>query len=220
MHCFDFTPTLSKRIVSVITIDRAEDAEPLAQALLDGGLDAMEVTFRTEAAPEAIRRIKAAFPKVHLGAGTLLTGEQVVKALGAGATFGLAPGLNPEIVRFAHERGMGFIPGVMTPTDVEIALSLGCMVQKFFPADVAGGVKMLKTLSGPYGHTGVKFIPLGGVSASTMRDYLDAPGVAAVGGSWIADRNLIKAGDWSGITALAKKAVGIAMGGEAEEPVE
>ena len=220
MHCFDFTPTLSKRIVSVITIDRAEDAEPLAQALLDGGLDAMEVTFRTEAAPEAIRRIKAAFPKVHLGAGTLLTGEQVVKALGAGATFGLAPGLNPEIVRFAHERGMGFIPGVMTPTDVEIALSLGCMVQKFFPADVAGGVKMLKTLSGPYGHTGVKFIPLGGVSASTMRDYLDAPGVAAVGGSWIADRNLIKAGDWSGITALAKKAVGIAMGGEAEEPLE
>jgi len=220
MHCFDFTPTLSKRIVSVITIDRAEDAEPLAQALLDGGLDAMEVTFRTEAAPEAIRRIKAAFPKVHLGAGTLLTGEQVVKALGAGATFGLAPGLNPEIVRFAHERGMGFIPGVMTPTDVEIALSLGCMVQKFFPADVAGGVKMLKTLSGPYGHTGVKFIPLGGVSASTMRDYLDAPGVAAVGGSWIADRNLIKAGDWSGITALAKKAVVIAMGGEAEEPVE
>jgi len=220
MHSFDFTPTLSKRIVSVITIDRAEDAEPLAQALLDGGLDAMEVTFRTEAAPEAIRRIKAAFPKVHLGAGTLLTGEQVVKALGAGATFGLAPGLNPEIVRFAHERGMGFIPGVMTPTDVEIALSLGCMVQKFFPADVAGGVKMLKTLSGPYGHTGVKFIPLGGVSASTMRDYLDAPGVAAVGGSWIADRNLIKAGDWSGITALAKKAVVIAMGGEAEEPVE
>lgn len=220
MHSFDFTPTLSKRIVSVITIDRAEDAEPLAQALLDGGLDAMEVTFRTEAAPEAIRRIKAAFPKVHLGAGTLLTGEQVVKALGAGATFGLAPGLNPEIVRFAHERGMGFIPGVMTPTDVEIALSLGCMVQKFFPADVAGGVKMLKTLSGPYGHTGVKFIPLGGVSASTMRDYLDAPGVAAVGGSWIADRNLIKAGDWSGITALAKKAVGIAMGGEAEEPLE
>ena len=220
MHSFDFTPTLSKRIVSVITIDRAEDAEPLAQALLDGGLDALEVTFRTEAAPEAIRRIKAAFPKVHLGAGTLLTGEQVVKALGAGATFGLAPGLNPEIVRFAHERGMGFIPGVMTPTDVEIALSLGCMVQKFFPADVAGGVKMLKTLSGPYGHTGVKFIPLGGVSASTMRDYLDAPGVAAVGGSWIADRNLIKAGDWSGITALAKKAVVIAMGGEAEEPVE
>ena len=220
MHSFDFTPTLSKRIVSVITIDRAEDAEPLAQALLDGGLDAMEVTFRTEAAPEAIRRIKAAFPKVHLGAGTLLTGEQVVKALGAGATFGLAPGLNPEIVRFAHERGMGFIPGVMTPTDVEIALSLGCMVQKFFPADVAGGVKMLKTLSGPYGHTGVKFIPLGGVCASTMRDYLDAPGVAAVGGSWIADRNLIKAGDWVGITALAKKAVAIAMGGEAEEPLE
>jgi 2-dehydro-3-deoxyphosphogluconate aldolase / (4S)-4-hydroxy-2-oxoglutarate aldolase len=210
MHPFDFQPVLSKRIVSVLTIELAEDAEPLAQALLNGGLDAMEVTFRTEAAPEAIRRIKAAFPQVHLGAGTLLTGEQVVAAKAAGASFGLAPGLNPEIVRLAHERGLGFIPGVMTPTDVEIALSLGCMVQKFFPADVAGGVKMLRALAGPYAHTGVKFIPLGGVNASTLGEYLAAPGVAAVGGSWIADRTLIRAGDWAGITRLAREAVALA----------
>ena len=213
MPSFDFKPVLSKRIVSVITIDRAEDAVPLAQALLDGGLDAMEVTFRTEAAPEAIRRIKAAFgTKVHLGAGTLLTGDQVVRAAQSGATFGLAPGLNPQTICTAHELGLGFIPGVMTPTDVEIALSLGCMVQKFFPADVAGGVKMLKTLAGPYGHTGVKFIPLGGVNATTLHEYLAAPGVAAVGGSWIADRALIKAGDWAGITKLAREAVAIAKG--------
>lgn len=210
MHPFDFQPVFSNRIVCVITIDRAEDAEPLAQALLGGGLDAMEVTFRTEAAPTAIRRIKAAFPQVHLGAGTLLTGDQVVQAAAAGATFGLAPGLNPAIVQLAHERGFGFIPGVMTPTDVEIALSLGCTVQKFFPADVAGGVRMLKALAGPYAHTGVKFIPLGGVNASTLGDYLAAPGVAAVGGSWIADRALIRAGDWAGITRLAKEAVALA----------
>ena len=214
MSFYDFTPALANRIISVITIDRASDAEPLAQALLDGGLNAMEVTFRTDAAPEAIRRIKAAFPQIHLGAGTLLTGEQVVRAADSGAAFGLAPGLNPSVIHEAHERGMGFIPGIMTPSEVEIGLSLGCKVLKFFPADVAGGVKMLKTLSGPFGHTGVKFIPLGGVSAGTLREYLDAPGVAAVGGSWIADRNLIKAGDWAGITKLAKAAVAIAKGQE------
>jgi 2-dehydro-3-deoxyphosphogluconate aldolase/(4S)-4-hydroxy-2-oxoglutarate aldolase len=220
MTPFDFAPALSKRIVSVITIDRAEDAVPLARALLDGGLDAMEVTFRTEAAPEAIRLIREAFPQVYLGAGTLLTGEHVASAAAAGASFGLAPGLNPAIVRLAHERGMGFIPGVMTPSEIEIGLSLGCKVQKFFPADVAGGVKMLKTLSGPFGHTGVQFIPLGGVSAATMMEYLAAPGVAAVGGSWIADRSLIKAGDWAGITALARRAVSIAAGREDEGALE
>lgn len=217
MSLFDFTPVLANRIISVITIDRAEDAEPLTQALLDGGLNALEVTFRTPAAPEAVRRIKAAFGnKVHLGVGTLLTGEQVVQAAEAGATFGLAPGLNANVVRAAHERGLGFIPGVMTPSEIEEALELGCKVQKFFPADVAGGVKMLKTISGPYGHTGVKFVPLGGVSEATLKEYLAAPGVAAVGGSWIADRNLIKAGDWKGITALARRAVAIATGNEEE----
>lgn len=221
MSLFDYSAILANRIVSVITIDRAEDAEPLTQALLDGGLNALEVTFRTEAAPEAVRRIKAAFgDKVHLGVGTLLNEEQVAKAASAGATFGLAPGLNPHVVRAAHERGMGFIPGVMTPSEIERALELGCKVQKFFPADVAGGIKMLKTLSGPYGHTGVKFIPLGGVSEATLKEYLAAPGVAAVGGSWIADRNLIKAGDWKGITALAKRAVAIATGKEAEGALE
>ena len=210
MSSFDFSAALANRIVSVITIDRVEDAEPLAQALLDGGLNTMEVTFRTEAAPEAIRRIKAAFPKIHLGAGTLLTGEHVAQAVAAGAAFGLAPGLNPEVVRYAHERGLGFIPGVMTPSEVEIGLSLGCRVQKFFPADIAGGVKMLRTLAGPFGHTGVKFLPLGGVNAATLKEFLAAPGVAAVGGSWIADRALIKAGDWAGITKLAREAVALA----------
>jgi 2-dehydro-3-deoxyphosphogluconate aldolase/(4S)-4-hydroxy-2-oxoglutarate aldolase len=204
-----------------VTLDRAEDAEPLAAALLEGGLETLEITFRTPAAPEAISRIRAAFgDRIHLGAGTLLTGEQVVQAVQAGASFGLAPGFNPNVVRAAHERGLGFIPGVMTPSEIERALELGCKVQKFFPADVAGGIKMLKTLSGPFGHTGVKFVPLGGVSAATLKEYLAAPGVAAVGGSWIADRSLIKAGDWAGITALAKKAVAIASGQEEEGSLE
>ena len=220
MSTFDYSAVLANRIVSVITIDRAEDAEPLTQALLDGGLNALEVTFRTPAAPEAVKRIKAAFgDKVHLGVGTLLTTAQVAQAAEAGASFGLAPGFNPEVVRAAHERGLGFIPGVMTPSEIEGAFELGCTVQKFFPADVAGGVKMLKTLSGPYGHLGIKFIPLGGVSEATLKEFLAAPGVAAVGGSWIADRNLIKAGDWKGITALARRAVAIATGKEAEESI-
>jgi 2-dehydro-3-deoxyphosphogluconate aldolase/(4S)-4-hydroxy-2-oxoglutarate aldolase len=118
--------------------------------------------------------------------------------------------LNLEIVRAAHERGLGFIPGVMTPSDVEAALSLGCLVQKFFPADVAGGTRMLKALAAPYAHTGVRFIPRGGVTATSLKDFLHAPCVAAVGGSWIADRNLIKNKDWAGITRLAKEAVSIA----------
>lgn len=207
---FDFEPVLASRIISVITLDRAEDAEPLAQALIDGGLDALEITFRTAAAPEAIRRIKGAFPNAYLGAGTLLSGDQVKLALDAGATFGLAPGTNPEVIRFSHEHRFGFIPGVMTPSDLEVSLSLGCRVQKFFPADVAGGVKMLKSLMAPYGHTGLQFIPLGGVTAATLAEYLSTPGVAAVGGSWIADRKLIQSGDWSAITKLAREAVAIA----------
>lgn len=211
MSLFDYSAVLANRIISVITIDRAEDAEPLTQALLNGGINALEVTFRTPAAPEAVKRIKAAFGnKVHLGVGTLLTPAQVALAADCGAAFGLAPGLNRAVVKAAHERGIGFIPGIMTPSEIEGAFELGCTVQKFFPADVAGGVKMLKTLSGPYGHLGIKFIPLGGVSAATLKDFLSAPGVAAVGGSWIADRSLINEGDWAGITKLAREAVAIA----------
>jgi 2-dehydro-3-deoxyphosphogluconate aldolase/(4S)-4-hydroxy-2-oxoglutarate aldolase len=213
MAAFDYTPILARRIISVITIDRVEDAEPLAGALVEGGIDSLEITFRTTAAAEAICRIRAAFPQIHLGAGTLLTGEQVAQAAHSGATFGLAPGLNPVIVRAAHERGLGFIPGVMTPSDVESALSLGCLVQKFFPAEVAGGIGMLKALSAPYANTGVRFIPLGGVTAASLKDYLDTPCVAAVGGSWIADRNLIKTKDWAGIKRLAREAVSIAKQG-------
>jgi 2-dehydro-3-deoxyphosphogluconate aldolase/(4S)-4-hydroxy-2-oxoglutarate aldolase len=201
---------LAKRIVPVVVLDRVESAEPLAEALLAGGLDIMEITFRTAAAEESIRRIAASFPEILLGAGTLLEREQLVRAQEAGASFGLAPGLNPQIVAAARELNFQFSPGVMTPSDVEHALSLGCKLLKFFPAEAAGGVNMLKSLAGPYGHTGVKFIPTGGVSASNLNDYLKLPIVAAIGGSWMVDKQLVNEGKWAEITRITREALAAA----------
>jgi len=201
---------LAKRIIPVVVLESAEDAEPLAEALLEGGLDIMEITFRTAAAEDAIRRISSRFPEVLLGAGTLLETEQVVRAKKAGAVFGLAPGLNPDIVAAAHAAGLLFSPGVMTPSEVERALSLGCRLLKFFPAETAGGVNMLKALAGPYAHTGVKFIPTGGVSAANLTEYLKLPVVAAIGGSWMVDKQLIQAGKWAEITRLTRSALAMA----------
>ena len=198
---------LAKRIVPVVVLDSVESAEPLAAALLAGGLDIMEVTFRTAAAEESIRRIAARFPEMLLGAGTLLEKDQVRRAKDAGAVFGLAPGLNPEIVGFAKEIGLQFSPGVMTPSDVELALSLGCKLLKFFPAEAAGGVAMLKSLAGPYGHTGVRFIPTGGVSSGNLSEYLKLPIVAAIGGSWMVDKQLVNEGRWSEITRITREAL-------------
>ena len=198
---------LAKRIVPVIVLDSVESAEPLAAALLAGGLDIMEVTFRTAAAEKSIRRIAARFPEILLGAGTLPEKDQVRRAKDAGAVFGLAPGLNPEIVGLAKEIGLQFSPGVMTPSDVELALSLGCKLLKFFPAEVAGGVAMLRSLAGPYGHTGVRFIPTGGVSAGNLSEYLKLPIVAASGGSWMVDKQLVNEGRWSEITRITCEAL-------------
>ncbi len=201
---------LAKRIVPVVVLDRAESAEPLAEALLAGGLDIMEITFRTAAAAECIHRIAARFPEILLGAGTLLEVEQVKRAKDAGAVFGLAPGLNPNIIAAAKDIGLQFSPGVMTPSEVELALSLGCKLLKFFPAEAAGGVNMLKSLAGPYGHTGVKFIPTGGVSAGNLTDYLKLPVVAAIGGSWMVDKQLVNDGKWSEITRITREALAVA----------
>jgi 2-dehydro-3-deoxyphosphogluconate aldolase/(4S)-4-hydroxy-2-oxoglutarate aldolase len=198
---------LAKRIVPVVVLDRVESAEPLAEALLAGGLDIMEITFRTAAAEESIRRIAARFPEILLGAGTLLEADQVRRARDAGAIFGLAPGINPRTIATANEIGLQFSPGVMTPSEVELALSLGCKLLKFFPAEVAGGVTMLKALAGPYGHTGVKFIPTGGVSSENLADYLKLPVVAAIGGSWMVDKQLINDGKWTEITRITREAL-------------
>lgn len=198
---------LAKRIVPVVVLDSVESAEPLAEALLAGGLDIMEITFRTAAAEESIKRIAARYPEILLGAGTLLEKKQVKRAKKAGAVFGLAPGLNPEIVKTAKDVGLEFSPGVITPSEVEQALSLGCKLLKFFPAEAAGGVKMLSSLAGPYGHTGVKFIPTGGVSSANLAAYLKLPVVAAIGGSWMVDKALVNEGKWEEITRLTKEAL-------------
>jgi 2-dehydro-3-deoxyphosphogluconate aldolase/(4S)-4-hydroxy-2-oxoglutarate aldolase len=167
----------------------------------------MEITFRTAAAEESIRRISSRFPEILVGAGTLLEEGQVLRAKDAGAGFGLAPGLNPEIVAAAREAGLQFSPGVMTPGEVEQALSLGCRLLKFFPAEAAGGVKMLKSLAGPYAHTGVKFIPTGGISMENLAAYLKLPIVAAIGGSWMVDKQLVSDGKWAEITRLTREAL-------------
>jgi len=198
---------LAKRIVPVVVLDRAESAEPLAEALLAGGLDIMEITFRTAAAEESIRRIAARFPEILLGAGTLLENEQVQRARDAGAVFGLAPGLNPRTIAMAAEVGLQFSPGVMTPSEVEQAMSLGCKLLKFFPAGNAGGPAMLKAFAGPYGHTGVKFIPTGGISSANLAEYLKVPVVAAIGGSWMVDKQLVNDGKWDEITRLTREAL-------------
>lgn len=184
-----------------------------SRALLEGGLSTMELTLRTPAALDCIRTIRKEVPELMVGAGTVLSPEQVRQVVEAGAYFAVAPGFNRRVVEAAHAMGLPFYPGVMTPSDVESALELGCTLQKFFPASAAGGLEMIKALAGPYAHTGLKLIPLGGITAGNMKQYLDHPLVAAVGGSWLVDKKHIAAGDWAGITALVKEAVGIAHGG-------
>lgn len=201
---------IRNRIVPVVVLDREDDAEPLAAALLAGGMDVMEITFRTAAAEGAIRRIATRMPEILLGAGTLLDRDQVARASDAGAVFGLAPGLNPRVVETAIGCGMKFAPGVMTPGEVEHALELGCKLLKFFPAEAAGGTAMLKALAGPYAHTGVRFIPTGGITPLNLASYLALPVVAAIGGSWMVDRELIAAGAWPHITRLAAQALDVA----------
>jgi 2-dehydro-3-deoxyphosphogluconate aldolase / (4S)-4-hydroxy-2-oxoglutarate aldolase len=201
---------IEKRVVPVVVIDSAADAVPLAQALLAGGLNVMEITFRTAAAEAAIRNIAQNVPAMLIGAGTLLTVDQVERAAGAGAKFGVAPGLNARIVEKSVALKMPFIPGVMTPSEVERGLELGCSILKFFPAAEAGGVGMLKAWTGPYGHTGVKFVPLGGVNAANAHEYLALPIVGAVGGSWIADRKAIAEHKWADITRRAAEILKLA----------
>jgi 2-dehydro-3-deoxyphosphogluconate aldolase / (4S)-4-hydroxy-2-oxoglutarate aldolase len=206
---------IQRRVVPVAVVDAVEDAVPLARALAQGGLPLIEITFRTPCALDCIRVIRQGCPEVLVGAGTILEPLQVKAAIEAGARFGVSPGLNPEVVRAAIEQQMLFIPGIMTPSDIESALGLGCRLLKFFPADAAGGVKMLKALAGPYESAGVRFIPLGGISAANMGEYLALPVVAAVGGSWVCERKLVRGKKWTEITALAAAAVAKAAAGAA-----
>jgi 2-dehydro-3-deoxyphosphogluconate aldolase/(4S)-4-hydroxy-2-oxoglutarate aldolase len=210
MNGNDVFALLAKHVVvPVIAIDSAEDALPLADALMEGGLPVAEITFRTAAAAEVIAKIARERPGMVLGAGTVLTAENLGRACDAGAKFGVAPGLNPDVVAEAAHRGLPFMPGVITPSEVEHALSLGLTLVKFFPAEAFGGLKVIKALAAPYGHMGVKFMPTGGVSMANLADYLAEKTVACVGGTWIASREAIAGKKWAQIRDNCKAAIEI-----------
>ena len=187
-------------VVPVVVLDRAEDAVPAARAMLAGGVDVMEITFRTAAAAEAIRNVAAECPEMLVGAGTVLTVEQCEKAVALGAKFIVSPGFDAEIVDWCVERGVAVAPGCVTPTEIMAALKRGLSVVKFFPAGIYGGLKAMKALAAPFGQ--VKFIPTGGVSADNLAEYAAAPFVHAVGGSWLCPKADVAAGNFARIAEL------------------
>lgn len=195
------------RLIAVLVIDELEAAIPVAEALLKGGVTAMELTLRTPVALEAASTITAAFPEMLVGIGTVIFPNQVDEAVSAGASFGVSPGVNPAVIRRAAEAGLPFGPGVMTPTDIDMAIQEGCRLLKFFPAESAGGLPHLRNITAPYAHLGLKFIPLGGVSPGNLMTYLNSELIAAVGGSWLAPREVIRARDWSTIESNAREAM-------------
>jgi 2-dehydro-3-deoxyphosphogluconate aldolase / (4S)-4-hydroxy-2-oxoglutarate aldolase len=199
---------LSRRLLPVVVLDRAEDAASLAEALLEGGLPVAEVTFRTGAAAAAIEEIATKVPSVLVGAGTVTRPEQVARARDAGARFIVTPGFNPAVVSAALEAGIPIVPGVNNPSGVEQAMSFGLDLLKFFPAEPSGGVAFLKALAGPYGDVG--FIPTGGIGPSNLRSYLALANVRACGGSWMVDPKLISTGRFDEVARLTAEAVALA----------
>ncbi len=199
-------------IVPVIKIDDVDKAVPLARALCEGGLPVAEVTFRTACAAEAIKRITEQFPNMLVGAGTVLTPEQADQAVAAGAKFIVSPGLNPRVVKHCVEIGVPITPGCANPSDIEAALELGLDVVKFFPAEAAGGLPMIKAMSAPYGN--LKFMPTGGLNESNILSYLKFNKILACGGSYMVSGDLIEAGDFAKITELTKNAVTQMLGFE------
>jgi 2-dehydro-3-deoxyphosphogluconate aldolase/(4S)-4-hydroxy-2-oxoglutarate aldolase len=194
-------------VVPVVAIESVEAALPLAKALLQGGLPLVEITFRTAAAAEVIRALARECPSLVIGAGTVLTPANLDAAKASGAAFAVAPGLNPDIVKRAARMGLPFVPGVATPTDIETGLALGCKLLKFFPAEALGGVAMIEALSAPYKHTGLRFMPTGGVNPGNLESYLSLETVAAVGGTWIAKKQDLSDGRWEDIANRCKAAL-------------
>lgn len=194
-------------VVPVIVLDRAEDALPLADALIAGGLPLAEITLRTPQALAAIAEIARHRPEMLVGAGTVLTEAQVHEVKAAGACFALSPGIDPRVLAEARSAGLPFAPGIATATEVQMALRAGCELVKFFPAVPAGGIALLKSIAAPYAHTGLGYNPTGGVSAETLADWLALPQVRAVGGTWIATPADIAGGAWETIMLKARKSV-------------
>ena len=199
-------------IVPVVKIDRAEDALPLAKALCAGGLPCAEVTFRTDAAAEAIQIMTKNFPNMCVGAGTVLNAAQVDAAVAAGAKFIVSPGLNPRTVKYCLEKGVPITPGTSSPSDIEQAIELGLEVVKFFPAEQSGGLAKIKAMAAPY--VNMKFMPTGGINAKNLTSYLDFPKIIACGGSWMVPGDLINAGEWDKIEQLTREAVQTMLGFE------
>ncbi|MCB1232973.1 MAG: bifunctional 4-hydroxy-2-oxoglutarate aldolase/2-dehydro-3-deoxy-phosphogluconate aldolase [Verrucomicrobiae bacterium] len=196
----------TRKLIAVLVIDRVEDAVPVAESLLAGGVDIMELTLRTEAAIDALVAIRENVPDMVAGVGTILTKKQADLAKAAGAAFGVAPGVNREVAQHALDLGLPFAPGVMTPTDIDQCVELGCHLLKFFPAESSGGLPHLRNIAAPYQHLRVKFVPLGGINLDNLLDYLSSDLIAAVGGSWLAPRDVIASGDWKQIETNAREA--------------
>ncbi len=199
-------------LVPVIKVEDANDAVPLCKALLDGGLPVAEITFRTAAAEDAIRLVHEQLPQVILGAGTVLTTEQVDRAVAAGAAYIVSPGLNPKVVEHCQKINVPVLPGCANPSDIEMALSLGLKTVKFFPSESLGGLSMIKALSAPYGN--VTFVPTGGISEKNLVEYLAFPKVVACGGSWMVPQDAVDAKDWEKIRTITKSAVALLLGFE------
>jgi len=194
-------------IVAVLVVDNAADAVPLAETLLKAGINIMELTLRTPAAIESLKAIVKNAPEMAAGIGTILFPGQLEEVMGAGAAFGVAPGMNPNIVKMAADAKFPFAPGIATPSDIEAALGFGCRILKFFPAESMGGLKHLENMSAPYAHLNLKYIPLGGLNQNNFAAYLKNPSVIAVGGSWLAKRDEISCRKWNVIADKAKRAV-------------
>ena len=191
-------------IVPVVVLNDVKNAVSLAQSLINGGLPCAEVTFRTEAAQQSIAEISKHFPQMFVGAGTVLTTEQVDRAVDAGAKFIVSPGFNPKVVEYCIKKGYPVTPGIMTPTELEMALEFGLDVVKFFPAENAGGLKMIKAMAAPY--TKMKFMPTGGINPQNVREYLQCDKILACGGSWMVKGDLINSGNFAEIEKLTKEA--------------
>lgn len=199
-------------VVPVVVLDKAEDAVPTAKALLSGGVDVMEITFRTAAAADSIEAVSKECPEMLVGAGTVITLEQCKKAVALGAKFIVAPGYNEDVVSWCVENNIPITPGCATPTEIMAAMSHGLKILKFFPANIYGGLDAMKALSGPFG--GIKFIPTGGVNGKNLSEYVSAPFIHAVGGSWLCTKADIASHNFDKITTLCKEARKIALGYE------
>lgn len=194
-------------IVPVVVLNDSKDAEPLADALCEGGLACAEVTFRTEAAAESIKIMSEKHPEMLVGAGTVLTVEQVDEAVAAGAKFIVSPGLNSEVVKYCLDKNIAITPGVVTPSEMEQAIELGLNIVKFFPAEPSGGLSMIKAVSAPY--TMLKFMPTGGINPGNVKEYLKSDKIFTCGGSWMVKGDLVDAGDFDKIKELTKEAADI-----------